>query len=285
MRISSAAARPGRSGRDLALLGGLAAGLVVAFVVVPGLVAARLPGGGVVRARSLAEPFGEAFAEYWSSGDRAFPSALTTLVDYWFEYHVAKGVIAALLLGVFTAMDALLWRQFLAEGSGRARRGAAGAGGVVVTMLAVLALLTVMANVQGAVAPFASLLPLLVNGTPGDGLADTLVRVRQVLAASPGGGADRPPALDVMVDDFARYHGAMVVVAAVVAIVLAGLSVVWWTTRAGVGRSARRTRRVLGSLGVGSALLAVAAVVIAVANTTTAADPTPALRAFFDGGW
>jgi hypothetical protein len=42
---------------------------------------------------------------------------------------------------------------------------------------------------------------------------------------------------------------------------------------------------VLASFATVSATLSLVLIVIAVANTTTAADPTPALLAFFDGGW
>jgi hypothetical protein len=39
------------------------------------------------------------------------------------------------------------------------------------------------------------------------------------------------------------------------------------------------------SFGVLASLLTLAMIVVAVANTTTAADPVPALSAFLDGGW
>jgi len=42
----------------------------------------------------------------------------------------------------------------------------------------------VMANIQGAMAPFASLFPMLMDGTPDAGLAATLAQARQQLAGS-----------------------------------------------------------------------------------------------------
>ncbi|MBO4205873.1 hypothetical protein, partial [Micromonospora echinofusca] len=78
---------------------------------------------------------------------------------------------------------------------------------------------------------------------------------------------------------------AMAVIAAVVAVVLLVLSVTWWRRFAGAGSSDRRARRVWGFLGCFSALLFLLLTVVAVANTSTAADPAPALLAFFDGGW
>ncbi|MEU6758203.1 hypothetical protein [Streptomyces sp. NPDC046685] len=85
-------------------------------------------------------------------------------------------------------------------------------------------------------------------------------------------------------DDFARYHAAMAVIAGVVALALVGASVALWRRRARTASSDRRTRGLLGALGVVSAVSSPAVLVVAVANTT-AADPAPALAAFFDGGW
>jgi hypothetical protein len=34
-------------------------------------------------------------AAYWRSGDAAYDSQLRRVVDYWFRYHVAEGVLAA----------------------------------------------------------------------------------------------------------------------------------------------------------------------------------------------
>jgi uncharacterized membrane protein len=134
------------------------------------------------------------------------------------------------------------------------------------------------------VAPFSSLLPMLLDGatngaTDGatDGaLAGTLAQVRQDLA-----GAQHGPASAVMISDFARYHVAMAVIASIVAVVLIGLSAVLWKRFA----SDRRARRVRGAYGVVSALLVLGMVVVVVANATTAADPAPALLALFEGSW
>jgi hypothetical protein len=150
-------------------------------------------------------------------------------------------------------------------------------------MFALVSLAAVMANVQGAIAPFASTMPMLVDGPTDGALGDTLAQVRQRLASA-GQGDQTSPALDVMTDDFARYHVAMAVIASMVAVALIGLSVALWT-RFSRARSDRRTRRVLGSFGVLSGLLSLLVIVLAVANATTAANAAPALLAHFDGGW
>ncbi|WP_067783105.1 hypothetical protein [Nocardia amikacinitolerans] len=266
-----------RSGRALGVLGALAVLLAAGFVVAP-----RMLAGSFEDERAVRDAFRVAFVEYWRSGDREFSPALESVVDYWFRYHVVKGVLAALLLIVLVWLGVLLWRVFLrARGSGAGNTAFASAA-VIVTALAVFSLLAVMANVQGALAPYASLLPMLTGGDTDGELAETLDQVRQRLAESSSAGGETPP-LAMMISDFAHYHVAMVVIAAVVAIVLLGLNVVAWKRFARTTDA--RARRVHGSFGVLATLSSLAAILVVVANTTTAADPGPALAALFDGGW
>jgi hypothetical protein len=152
-------------------------------------------------------------------------------------------------------------------------------------LLALLSLAAVMANVQGAVAPFASLLPMLTAGETGGELAGTLDQVRLRLADSLSEGGRTPAALEVMISDFSRYHVALAGVSAIAAVVLIGMSVVSWKRFARTEPSDRRTRSVLGVFGALPALLSLFVIVVGAANTATAADPAPALLAFFEGGW
>ncbi|MGW7099620.1 hypothetical protein [Streptomyces sp. NPDC054838] len=271
----------------MALLVTLAVAFGATFVVAPGpLAASGGSGGNYVDQRNLTEALRQAFVAYWSSGDRDFSPGLDRVVNYWFRYHVAKAVIAALLLIVLVALGVLLWKVFLRVGSLRAQRRAALASAcVLVTLLALFSSAAVMANVQGVVAPFSSLLPMLGGSATDAGLADTLDQVKQQLADSPGTGDRTPAALAVMIDDFARYHVPMAVTAAIVATILVGMSLASWKRRARTEPSDRRTRRVWWYFCVLSALLSLVLVVVAVANTTTATDPAPALLAFFEGGW
>ncbi|WP_327003064.1 hypothetical protein OHA72_49620 [Dactylosporangium sp. NBC_01737] len=249
--------------RTAAALAALAAGLLAAFFAAPPAL--------------LGNPsasFRGAFVEYWRTGERNLTPRLRTIVDDWFRYHLLKAATAALLLVVLVALGAVLWKAFQ---RGAGRRGAVASAGVAVTVLALFSLAMVMANLQGMGAPFASLLPTLVDGAaPDAALSGTLGEVRQRLAASPA-----PPAVDVMVDDFAHYHAVMAVIATVAAAALLALSVVAWRRFARVGTD----RRAAGAFGALMALSSLAVAVIAVANTTVAADPAPALAAFFDGGW
>ncbi|GAA2214775.1 hypothetical protein GCM10009850_102410 [Nonomuraea monospora] len=264
----------------------LAVLLAAAFVVAPRTLAASRPDGGFADQRSLVQTLGKAFVEYWRSGNRDLPPSLNRVVDYWSRYHVAKAVIAAILLIVLVALGVLLWKAFLRSGAlGAVRRAALASTGVLVTIPALFSLLVVVANVQGAVAPFASLLSLLPAGASDGALADTIHQVRQGLAEPAGAGHRTPPALEVMISDYALYHLTLVVTGFVVAVVLTGVSVVLWTASARTGSPDRRTRRVLRSFGVLAAMSSLIMFVVVVANMTNVADPAPALLAFFDGGW
>ncbi|NKY14360.1 hypothetical protein HGA06_09345 [Streptomyces somaliensis DSM 40738] len=264
----------------------LAVALVPAFVLVPGPLAAGTSGSGFDDRRHLVDSLSSSFVDHWRSGERDLSPDLARAVDHWLHFHVVKAVIAAALLAVLAALGVLLWRAFLRTGGPGAGRGAALAtAGAVVTVLGLASSAAVLANVQGAVAPLSSLLSMLPAHSPHGGLADTLDQVGHHLADRPDTGGRTPPAVGVMVGDFARYHLVAAVAALTAAVVLGGLSAVSWRRFAGTGRSDRRTRRVFGSFGLLWALSSAAYAVVAVANASVAADPAPALLAFFEGGW
>lgn len=270
------------STRPLLLLSALASALVAAFVLVPGPVASIGSTGDLADPDRLRAGVREAYAAYWQSGRRSFPSSLDAVVDFWFRYHVTKAVIAACALTVLVLLGVLVWQAFLRADRRWARVGAAIAG-VVVTVLGFAALAAAMANVQGAVAPFASLLPMTTDSPADARLAATLDSARQALGEDARGGV--PPALDATISDFARYHAALAVIAAVVAVGSIAIGVAFLRTRYARRSADRRTKRLVRSFGVLFLALSLVMIVIAVANTGTAADPKPALLAFFEGGW
>lgn len=286
MRTPKAAlSRPAEvPGRALAVLVALAVALGAGFVLAPSRLAANGSEGGFSEQRGLVDALRPAFVAYWRSGDRRFPPDLERVVDYWFRFHVVKGVLAGALLIVLVALGVLLWRAFLRSGGPRGRLALASAAAVT-GVLALVSLAAVMANIQGAVAPFSSVTSMLPLGTPGGQLAGAVGEIRQGLAHYPDTSGRNAAALQVMVDDFGRYHAVLAVMASVVAVVLAGLSVTAWRRFGAADRADGRTRRTMGWFGVLSALVALAFIVVAVANTGTAADPAPALLGFYEGGW
>jgi hypothetical protein len=273
------------SGRALALLGVLAVALSAAFVLAPAVLAASAPGGGYASQGAIITALRTAFVEYWGSGSRNYPPGLERLVGYWTRYHVAKAVIAALLLAVLVVLGVRLWRALLGAGRLAAWRGAAlASSGALVAVLAVFSVVLVVVNIQGAVAPFTSLISMLPLGAANPQLTHVVGQVKQGLAGYPSTGGQTPPALEAMISDFALYHATLVVLAAIVAVILIGMSAVSWKRRARTGSSERRIRHVLGLSGVFSALLALAVIVVIVANLGTAMNPAPALLAFFNSG-
>ncbi|ONH33248.1 hypothetical protein BL253_02455 [Pseudofrankia asymbiotica] len=273
------------------MLAALAAALVAAFVLAPARLAADGGSGDLVDHRHLVEGVHGAFVQYWRSGDRDLTPDLARIVDYWFRYHVVKGAIAAALLIVLVALTVLVWKMFLraegrgtAEGLGTVARAALASAGTFATMLAMVALAAVMANIQGMKAPFASLLPMLTEGATDPELATALDQATQALADPARTGARTPPAIDVMSDDFARYHVALAVVAAIAATALLGTSVLLWRRFARAASADRRTRRVLGSFGVLSAVLTLGLLVLMVGNINAAGHSPRVLLDALRGG-
>ncbi|MGC0366948.1 putative small integral membrane protein [Rhodococcus sp. 27YEA15] len=260
----------GLSERTLALLAGI---LLIALFVAPSILAGNTFGNG-----DLTRALGDGFVEYWSAGSNHLPPRLDSAVHYWSRFHVAKAVIAVLLLAVVTPLGIRLWQTYLRAGKGR--RLVPLVSGVSITAIALFAGLVLMANIQGALAPFSSLLSLLpMNDAAGD-LASTLVDVRRQLAAG-----DITPVIDMMTTDFGWYHAVMAVIAVVATVVLLGTSALLWRRRVRTDSADRRARTVLGVFCALSVLLMLLTGVTALANAGTAADPGPALVGFFDGGF
>ena len=276
----------GSSRRAVALLVALTAGLMAAFVVAPARLAATSSTRDLATKSRFDAALDSAFVAYWDSGRRDHPPALDRVVAYFLRYHVAKAVLAALLLAALVALGVLVWKAFVRTDGHRAgRQIVLGSAGMLVTALAVLSLATVMANIQGAVAPFSSMLPMVGETGPDHTLTTTLEQRNRQLSESLTSGTPRPAPLDAMVDDFARYHAVLALVAAVVAVGLLGTSAVLLWKRSKAMRTAdRRTRRSVLSVAVFAAFLGLAMFGLAVANAGTARNPAPALLAAFHGG-
>ena len=255
----------------------LVATLLVAFVLAPAVLATNGSSADLATHGRLISAFRDAFVAYWRSGDGVVDPGLQRVVDYWFRYHLAKGLLAAALLVVLIVLGVLIWQAFLRARGVRAM--ALAAGGTLATGLAVLSLATVMANVQGVAAPFGSLLPVLI-GASGGPLPGTVAEVRQQLPEW-----SSRPALGPVMSEYVRYHAVMAVEGTVVVVVLIALTVLLWRGFSRTDRGERRTRRLLASYGVFTPLLSLALTLVVVANATTTAHPLPGLEGLFAGGW
>jgi hypothetical protein len=194
--------------------------------------------------------FRRAFVAYWSSGGPEFPPDLQHLVDHQFRYHLVRLVVAVPLLAVLVVLTVRLRRFRLLLGA-----------------LALTAAVLLIANVQGTVSPFGTLLPILASGHASPDLAAALAQVHDQVE-----NGRTSPALDVMQDEYVRWHVWKGALAGLVAAVLIALSVVTW----------RQRRRWVSVL---IAILAVAALVVVAANEITVANPNPGFLLLLEGSW
>ncbi|GAB3083163.1 hypothetical protein [Micromonospora schwarzwaldensis] len=193
------------------------------------------------------DDFPRLFLAYWSAGGPDFPPDLQHAVDHQFRYHLVRVLIAVPLLAVLVTLAHRRRRLRLPVGA-----------------LALAAAVLLIANVQGAVSPFGTLLPHLASST-GDTRLAVLAQVRDQLDHGPVS-----PALEVMLDEYVRWHVVKAVLVGLLAAALAGLAVRSW-----------RPRRWLSLL---LALLAVAALVVVAANVTTVVNPGPPFLLLLQGG-
>ncbi|MFD0151235.1 tat (twin-arginine translocation) pathway signal sequence [Streptomyces sp. NPDC055721] len=262
--------------RQMGVLIAVIAALLAAFFVVPDSLAHQGIDTGNLRAA-----FRSGMVGYWESGSQDFPRQLEAAVAFWFRFHLVKAGVSALLLAATVALGVVLRRQWRRAAVDRPGRVLLALPALLVTLLGPFALVGLVANVQGATAPFASLLPLLTNGGADGELTTTLAQIRQQLADYPAGA--HAPALTAMVSDLALYHAVLAAMAALVAVALAAIAVVQW--RRHRVTSDGRSRRAMKLRITASVLLSGVVLVVAFANTTTATHSAEALTGLFNGGW
>ncbi|MFN8125294.1 MAG: hypothetical protein U0R64_02095 [Candidatus Nanopelagicales bacterium] len=263
--------------RDAALTAAVLT-LLAAVFLVPFRAASAWTGGTYPSIGALRDSLTAAFVTFWAGGDKSLGPDLTDVVDFWAKFHIVKALLAVALLAASVLLGRRLWVGYVQASSWPRRLGLAFAG-IVDATVALLALVIAVANVQGAIAPLSSVLGVMPVGTPGPGLAGTVHDVRHDLAS----GSTTAP-LNRLVEDFAGYHVAMVVLGALVTGGLLAAVVLAWRRRRGLPRAERRERRLLALSAV--ALLGLAAFfgLITAANASTVASPAPALLGFFEGG-
>src|SRR5262249_26505897 len=224
-----------------------------------------------------------AFTAYWQSGRRSYPPALADLVAYWRCYHMVKAGFAVALTIASCWLAHILWRSLLRAGRLRpATTTAAVASGGARTALAFGSVLVAMATLPGELPPFSSLVSLLPIGRGDPALTASAGQIQHDLAEHRA--VPRAPAtLDAIIDDFQRYHAVLAAQAAILAVVLIGLSVLMWRRAPTAGRAVPRAKTLLQLLAAAFALLTVLVLVVGYANPSTALNPDPALRLVFGG--
>lgn len=255
---------PTTSTARIVALGVLTAVLAAATMLAPWLLVGSGPD-------AMAMAFGSAFAHFWTSGSGAPPADLTALVDGWRRFHIAKAVIGLALLVVAGRLTIALYRGTSEPTRRRPLRALPAAA------VAAIALVIVAANIQGAIAPLSSLLPFL-SGSSDPTILAIAGRVHAELVAPVGGEFSAP--LQVLVDDFARYHTAFAVIAGVLTVGVLGATGVALRAAAVAPRGAR-TRRLACAAAL--TLAALATGVVCAANISSAAESAQALAVFFGG--
>jgi hypothetical protein len=271
---TSASAAPTR--RSILLATG-AVGLLAAVFLTPFRLASAWA-DGYPDVAALSHAMSAGFVSYWHTGAATLGPDLTVPVDYWARFHVLKACLAALLLIVLVPLGGRIWSSYTSTARAGHRLLIA-ALGAVHACLTVLALLVLVANVQGAIAPLSSALGLMPLSDPDPALAATLSQIHHALVT----GHDSA-ALDTLVRDYGLYHAAMAAIGAAVTLLLLTSAVVLWRRRTRVARNERRSRRVLLTGAASLLLLTAFFAIITAANLATAAHPAPALLGFFEGG-
>lgn len=257
----------------------LAVLLGAGFVLAPGVLTGVSPTHG----HSLSAATSQAFTAYWQSGRHSYPPALADLVAYWRLYHLVKAAFAVALTIALCWLAYILWRSLLRAGRLRlATTTAAVASGSAVTVLASGSAVVIMATIQGALAPFTSLVSLLPIGNSDPALTESAGQIQHDLAEHRA-LHHAPAPLGAIIDDFQRYHAVLAAQAIIFAVALIGLSVLMWHRTSTAGRAVPRAKALLRLLAAAFALLTAIVLVAGAASFSTALNPDPALRLFFGG--
>jgi hypothetical protein len=252
----------------IGLLLAAAAALVATFVFAPA--ALLKPTFGAYDYAELQNAFGSALVEYWRSGTPAFPARLSTLVDYWFQWHAIKVAISALAVIVLALLTTALWRRYLRAQSWYA------AVATTAAVLTVLATGVLMVNIQVTAVPLVGLLGLLPGTTLDGKLAQVLSEMREGLTAS-GGSHAGSPALTVFLGEVERYQWVMVAVSATLMVATGLASAHFWRRRITGDPNATRVRFMHSALGVVATLTACLLLLLAGASALSAFEPATTL--------
>ncbi|MFB9236860.1 hypothetical protein ACFFWC_15080 [Plantactinospora siamensis] len=245
-----------------------AAALAVAFELAPRVL--LRPTFGAYNYEKLQDAVGRALVEYWRSGSPALPDHLTTLVEYWFQWHAIKVGISAPLVIVLGLLTTALWQKYL-----RARRWYA-AVATAATVATVFVMWVLSVNIQVMALPLIPLLGVLPGRTADGRLAQVLSEMREGLtnSASPHAGS---PALTVLLGAVERYYWVTAAIPATLIVATGLASAYFWKRRFGSHPSATRVRFLHSALGVITALTACLLLLMTAGSALSALEPTTTL--------
>lgn len=247
------------------------------FVAAPPLLTPLVDPSGIRGQHDLGTAVDRGFTAFWANGGH-LDGTLRAAIRYWSTYHLLKCLFAAMVVASAGAFASVLVVRVRTSG----RRLFAGLwAGAAVSAVGVGGFfsLLVIANIQGPVAPIASLLPTLTMSTDRGSTRLVDEAHRLVTGSRP---SEFPPPLERMVRDFSRFHLVLAVLATVLAALALGAAITVWRRSSGTAGTAgtdRQTRVTLRTIALAVAVGATGVVVIAAANVATAAAP---IRGFAD---
>jgi hypothetical protein len=259
----------------IGLLLAAAAALMAAFELAPRTL--LRPTFGAYSYAKVQDALGRALVEYWRSGAPAFPASLTTLVDYWFQWHAIKVVISALLVIVLAPLTTALWQRYLHTQAWYA------AVATAATVLTVFVIWVLSVNIQVAALPLIPLLPLLPGRTADGKLAQVLSEMREGLttSASPHAGS---PALTLLLGEVERYYWVTAAMSATLMVAAGLASAHVWKRRFTSDPSATRVRFMHSTLGVITALTACLLLLMTATSALSALEPATSLLGVIGAG-
>jgi heme A synthase len=258
---------------------GLAVALGAAFVLLPRPLAQALSGHSYGDEQHLSDKVAAAFVTYWHAGRRSLTPELAHLVDYWRWYHVAKTVTAIGVLIVLVVLAIRLFKTY-ARTDQQAGAWSSATGGVVAALLSAVAFVAALANIQGTIAPFSSLMSMLPINSAHGSLKAMIGQVKHDVAHYSG---DSPGPLRMMVHDLAVYHVVVSVIAGLFALVLVVLMIMSWRTYARTPTIDRRGRRLFRGLGIAALVVAALLAILAAGNQSAVIDSPTAVLNFYKG--
>ncbi len=232
----------------------------VPFAVLSGRFGVYQPAG------ALEDAVARGLAELWRSGRPELPALLADLAAYCSGWHAIKTPICVLLVAALVLLAAGLWQRYLLTVTPRAAGHRVAA--TVATVLAPLAIVVLVANIQATAVPLVAL--LLVLPQPGSMPAARTSADIVAALSDPAHLDANAPVLSLLVAQVGRYHWVLAASCAPLVIVLSLLSVMWWRRALA---SSGRMRSMATTLGLVTGLSAVALLGVTVIAVSAALDP------------